>query len=273
MWGTELYRRQWVVQSAKSIVVLVHGQGEHCGRYEYAATALNDQGYDVYSGDLPGHGRSGGLRGHIDRFDDYVGAVADWVNEAIRRSEGRPVFLLGHSVGGLIVVRYLETKTAAAARLAGVVLSGPALKLRYPIPSWKEALGRRLNGVFPKLRLPSGLKQQRVTRSEDVQLATAVDPLMVYVASIRFYNELLYAQAEAVAGADRIRLPLLLLHGGADEVIEPAVSLEFGQRIASEDKDVRILPDLHHEIINEPERDEVLREMIHWMDHRVIAAK
>jgi len=270
----ERYRKDWQAPASpvKATVVLVHGQGEHSGRYAHVAAALNAAGYDVASGDLPGHGRSGGLRGHIDRFGDYVDVVASWIEDARERRPDAPLFLLGHSVGGLIAARLLQTSPLAGV-LSGAVLTSPAFRLRFPIPPWKEALGRRLDPVLPRLRMPSGLKQQRVTRSEDVLLATASDPLMVYVASVRFYNELLRAQAAALADAGLIRLPLLLLHGGADEIIVPDTSLDFGARVASPDKDVRLLPGLHHEIMNEPERDDVLADMIGWLDRQVQTAR
>lgn len=269
--GTKIYRNRWVTETGagKGAVVLVHGQGEHSGRYEYAAKALNRRGYDVYTGDLPGHGLSGGLRGHIDRFDDFVTVTASWVEEARELTGGKqPLFVLGHSVGGLIVTRYLETAPDTSF-LAGAVLSSPAYRVRYPIPRWKEELGRKLDPWLPRLRLSSGLERQRTTRNEDVIRKTADDPLMVFVVSVRFYNELLRAQAAALTEADRIRLPLLLLHGEADEIIDPQQSLEFGRRVSSPDKEVRLLPGLHHEIMNEPERDEVLQEIADWLDRRV----
>ena len=264
----EIYRKDWLLEDraqTKATVVLVHGQGEHCGRYAHVAAALNAAGYDVVSGDLPGHGRSGGLRGHIDRFGQFVDVAASWIEAARARRPDAPLFLLGHSVGGLVAARLLQTSPLAGA-LSGAVLTSPAVRLRFPIPAWKEAIGRRLDGVLPRLRMPSGLKEQRVTRSEDVARATLADPLMVYVASVRFYNELLRAQAAALAEAGSISLPLLLLHGGADEIIAPEPSLEFGARLASPDKDVRLLPGLHHEVLNEPERDDVLRDIVGWLD-------
>ena len=265
---TDLYRKRWTVDAARGAVVLIHGQGEHSGRYEHAAAALNAAGYAVYSGDLPGHGRSGGKRGHIDRFEEYIDAAAGWIAEAAELHPGRPLFLLGHSVGGLIAARLLQTRPDAAVRLTGAILSSPAFRLRMRVPAWKTALGRRLDRVLPRLAMPSGLKGSRVTRDEDMARRREEDPLMVHVASVRFYNEMLRAQAAALAEAEHIALPILVRHGGADEIIEPEPTLEFGRRLGSADKDVALLAGLHHEIMNEPERDEVLRDIIRWMDVR-----
>lgn len=267
--GVMLHRTKWLSEgNSKAAVVLVHGQGEHSGRYAYAAKALNAQGFDVFSGDLPGHGRSGGRRGHIRRFEEYLAALAAWIEEAQEHAAGRPLFLFGHSFGGLIAARYAQT-AADASRLAGLVLSSPAFRIKFPIPRWKQNMGLYLDHLLPMLRLPSGLDQQRATRNEEIARAAAQDPLMVYKVSVRFYNEMLRAQAAALAEAGRIRLPLLLLHGADDEIIAPEESLVFGQRVSSPDKEVRLLPGLHHEIINEPERDDVLREITGWMDARL----
>lgn len=268
--GGELYRSRWVNDNrrSKAIVVLVHGQGEHSGRYEYAAKALNARGFDVFSGDLPGHGRSGGLRGHVDRFTDYIDALEHWIEEAKEHASGRPLFLFGHSFGGLIAARYAQLH-ADTSHMAGMILSSPAFRVKYPIPRWKQKLGLYLDNLLPRLRMPSGLDQQRATRNEDIARLTKQDRWMVYKVSVRFYNEMLRAQAAALAEAGRIRLPLLLLHGGADEIIDPEVSLVFGRQVASPDKEIRLLPGLHHEIINEPERDDILREIADWMDQRL----
>jgi lysophospholipase len=250
-------------------VILIHGHGEHSSRYAYAAAGFNARGYRVISGDLPGNGRSPGLRGHIDRFEDYLEIVEAWVNEVLQMSDaGERLFLLGHSAGGLIVTRYLQSLAAKerSVPIHGVVLSSPALRLKMHVPAWKAVMGRALNQIVPRLTMPSGLRKLNVTRHPDISKVREDDPLMVHVASVRYYNEMLQAQASAMAEAGSIRLPILLMHGGADVIADPATSLEFAKKLSSSDKSIKILPGLHHEILNEPERDEVIRDIADWLD-------
>ncbi len=223
----------------------------------------------MISGDLPGNGRSPGLRGHIDRFEDYLEIVEAWVNEVLQMSDaGERLFLLGHSAGGLIVTRYLQSLAAKerSVPIHGVVLSSPALRLKMHVPAWKAVMGRALNQIVPRLTMPSGLRKLNVTRHPDISKVREDDPLMVHVASVRYYNEMLQAQASAMAEAGSIRLPILLMHGGADVIADPATSLEFAKKLSSSDKSIKILPGLHHEILNEPERDEVIRDIADWLD-------
>lgn len=267
-----LHRNDWHIPEPRATVIIVHGHGEYSKRYSYTAEALNAHGYSVVSGDLPGNGQSPGLRGHIDSFTEYLDVVDRWVNEVLHSSDGgKPLFLLGHSGGGVIVTRYLQSISAyhSAMPITGAILSSPALRLKLHVPSWKALLGRSLNWVMPRFRLATGLRESNVSRAVDNVTANAHDPLMVHVASVRYYNELLHAQITAMREASTIRLPLLILHGGIDPVADPSASVEFVEKLSSADKEVRVLTGLYHEILNEPERDEVIRQIVDWLERQI----
>ena len=264
-----LFRNDWNVPDARATVILMHGHGEHSTRYAYTAAGFNARGYRVISGDLPGNGRSPGLRGHIDNYAEYLEIVEAWVNEVLQMSDaGERLFILGHSAGGLIVTRYLQTLAAQGRDVPfhGAILSSPAFRLKMHVPAWKAIMGRALNHIVPRLTMPSGLRKLNVTRHPDISKVREDDPLMVHVASVRYYNEMLQAQQAAMLEASLIRLPFMLLHGGTDVIADPETSLQFASKISSSDKVIQVLPGLNHEILNEPERDEVIRDMADWLD-------
>lgn len=269
-----LHRNYWKIPTARATVILFHGHGEYSSRYDYTAKKLNAAGYAVVSGDLPGNGRSPGLRGHIDRFEIYFDIVDSWIKEVLESEHGdKPIFLLGHSGGGLIVTRYLETLQTSnrPIHVRGAVLSSPVLRLKMPVPIWKAILGRTLNLLWPRLRMATGLRELNVSRSSDATKANSEDTLMVHVASVRYYNELLRNQKAVMREAHTIGIPMLVMHGGADAIASPEASLEFVEQLGTPDKQFRLWPNLLHEILNEPERNAVISEMLEWLDHHLIA--
>jgi lysophospholipase len=261
-----LFQRDWLVSGAKATVVLIHGTGEHHGRYQHVAAYLNRHGFGVYSGDLPGWGRSPGLKGHVDRFDDYLEAVEEWVNEArARNPAGHPVFVLGHSLGGLIVTRFVQ-QYGRRASLAGVILSSPCLQVKVPVPGWKAKLAQLLNRIWPTLRLPNEITPQMVTRDEIVREQYRSDPNNYAKVSVRWFNELQTAMQQAWAQRDKLDLPLLVLQAGADCLVDPDAVETFVQALPNRDKQLVLYPGLFHEVFNEPERETVLRELVEWLN-------
>lgn len=266
-----LHRTVWTpAQTPKAAVVLVHGAGEHCGRYEHAAAYFTAHGYEVLAGDLPGHGRSPGIRGHIDSFDEFIDVAAGWIAEAEERTTGRPVFLLGHSMGGLISLRLAEAHPAAE-RLAGIIASSPALRIKMQVPAWKLAAAKTLKMIAPRLLLPSGVRGITLTRDADIVRAALADPYMHNVMSAKFYYEFTNLMEFTLRDAGLIRKPVCILHGGADELIDPAATEQLGGLLTVPDREISVLPGLHHEIMNEPERREIFRRIVEWMDRRVSA--
>lgn len=267
----DLYQHTWSVEKPRATVVLVHGTGEHHGRYEHVAAFLNHCAIEVVTGDLPGWGRSPGIKGHVDRFEQYVDGVEMWVESAIARCEAedkRPVFVLGHSLGGLIATRFVQ-RYAKRQQLTGLILSSPCLELKLAVSPWKKRLASLLDRMWPTLRLPNDIEPHMVTRDPEIQVKYRTDPLNYPKVSVRWFRELQRAMREAWDEREQLDIPLLVLQAGDDCLINPGGVERFLKGVTSSDVRYDCLPGLYHEVLNEPERDEVLTQIVEWMEQRV----
>lgn len=265
----ELYRHSWNLAEAKASIVLIHGTGEHHGRYAHVAVYLNEHGYNVVTGDLPGWGRSPGLKGHITHFGEYVDAVEKWITDVLdSNSAGIPIFVLGHSLGGLIAARFVQ-RYDERSRLAGLILTSPCVRLKVSVPAWKVRLAQMLNQVWPTLRLPNGIEANMVTRESVVREAYQTDPLNYPKVSVRWFNELNQAIDQAWQERNKLDIPLLVLQAGDDCLVDPVGVEAFVQGVPALEKQFTLYPDLYHEVMNEPERETVLENLVGWLDHHV----
>lgn len=249
-------------------LLVVHGRGEHGGRYARLAGDLAARAPELGCAalDLRGFGRAPGPRGHVDRFADYLEDVdAAWLS--VRSGAGgAPVFLLGHSAGGLIAVRWVQTRPPSAREgLAGLVLSSPFLALPAPLSPWTRA-GLAVASVLAPTRRMASRAGAR-TRDAAEARAFAEDPLSVHHSTVRWAAEVMRAQAAARAASPPLPpgLPLLTLQGGADTSTDPGASRAF---TASHDGGAyREFPGLLHEVLNElpADRERVLDELAAWI--------
>jgi lysophospholipase len=255
----------WSADASRGAVVLVHGTGEHHGRYEHVARYLTERGYHVWAGDLPGWGRAQGLKGHIESFDDYLRTVAEWVRAARQElSADQPLFLLGHSMGGLVAVRFVQFSGGEG--LNGLILSSPCLQLKMPVPKWQANLANALDRIWPTLRFPNGITSEMVTRDAVIREQYRTDPRNYSKVSVRWYNELMKAMKQAWEERGSIRIPLLVLQAGADCIIDPVGVARFVEGVPSTEKHYIEYPGLYHEIMNEPEREQVLADLAAWLE-------
>lgn len=266
-----LFRRSWAPAAPpRGTVLLVHGLGEHSGRYEHVARRLTERGFSVHAVDHEGHGRSDGRRGHIDRFARYLDGV-EALLEAVRNEEGDcPRFLLGHSMGGLVSALFLLRHPS---EFEGCVLSGPLVTSDAEPPALVMLLNRLLSVLAPRLGILK-LDATAVSRDPDVVAAYIADPL-VHDGKVttRLVNELFVAAAALLDNANRIELPLLLLHGEADRLTSPEGSKRLHALAGSDDKTIRLYPGLYHEIFNEPEKDAVLDDVLDWLERHLPPAR
>ncbi len=254
-------------QPATLTAVLVHGASDHSGRYAHVIEKLNASGISVITGDLPGFGRSAGLHGHIDRFDQYLDAVEQWVQQA--KAQGGTaghVILIGHSMGGLVVLRFLQERGHDHPQLVKAVLSSPLLRVAVEIPPWKRTIAKMLDRLLPKLRMPSGIDTAFLSRTPDVVAAYAQDPLCGGVVSARWYQEIVRASESARNQAGKVGVPILLMQAGQDRLVAPEEAEPFFQKVPGRENSRFIhYPQCYHELFNEPEREEIMREMIEWV--------
>ena len=261
-----LYRQSWTVEDPLGVVVLVHGAHEHGGRYRHVAERLAAAGYATHAVDHPGHGRSPGRRGNIGSMAAAVDGVAELVRTAGQQHPGVPLFVYGHSLGGLIALQYL-TGTPDA-RVAGAVLSAAALDT-----SAANAVQRTLAPLLSRFLPDLGVLQldaEAVSRDPEVVRDYRTDPLNHNGRMVaRTGAELMTTALAMPRRLPSLTLPLLVLHGTADRLVPPAASEVVRAHAGSPDLTVRTYAGLFHEPHNEPEKDDVLADVVAWLDaHR-----
>ena len=262
--GVRLYAQWWKPSGApKAIVCLVHGGSEHSGRYAHVANVLTRCGYLVGAIDLRGHGRSPGRRVFIHRFDEYLTDVRSLLSQAAKEAPGTPVFLLGHSLGGLIATLFVISERPS---IAGLVLSGPLLGFGTGISKTARMLALIMGRLFPRLTIANALDTAAVSRVPDVVNAYSNDPLVHHGGiPVRTGAEVIKAVAQVDARMEEIRVPLLVFHGTGDRLAAVEGSKRLYGRASSADKTLRLCEGLFHEVFSEPEREILLDELVQWL--------
>jgi len=266
--GLALLRRDWPSADARGTIVVVHGLGEHIGRYAHVAARLNASGWSVVGYDQRGHGASPGERGRIAAGDDLLVDLAAVV-DAVRAEAIGPLVLLGHSLGGLVVARFvaggLESPRPPWRRdVDALVLSSPALDIG--MTGAKRALLATLETLTPNLGIGNGLDATGISRDPAVVAAYRADPLVHDRIAPRLVRFLADAGPAVQALAPRWRVPTLLLYAGSDRLVVPAGSAAFATAAPAAVVTARPFASLFHEIFNEPEQDEVLGVLTAWLD-------
>jgi alpha-beta hydrolase superfamily lysophospholipase len=260
------YWQSWSGPAPAGLVVVVHGVHEHGGRYGWVAERLVAAGYDVYAVDHPGHGRSPGRRANIGSMAAAVDGVDALTRMAAERVPGVPVFVYGHSLGGLIALQYLTGQPDE--RVRGGVISAPALDTSAATAAQRR-LAPLVSALAPNLGMLA-LDLDALSRDPEVDRAYRADPLN-YLGKMtaRTGTELMLAATAMPARLAGLTMPLFVLHGGADRLVPPAASDVVREHAGSKDLTVKIYEGLYHEPHNEPERDQVLADIVSWLDaHR-----
>jgi len=265
--GLSLYYQYWQPEAtAKAVLLLVHGAGEHSARYEHLATFFCDHGYVVAGLDHIGHGRSDGEYGYVERFDDHLQSLEAYRQQVAQDYPGLPMILLGHSMGGLISGLYLLQHQE---EFLACALSGPALKTELEPPAFQIWLIRLFSRLLPKMGVMQ-LDSAGVSRDPAVVEKYNADPLVFHgKMAARTVAELFAGMHHLQEQAARITLPLLLMHGEKDVMTAPAGSQFLYDHVSSTDKTLKIYPGLYHEIFNEPEQQQVLDDLLQWCEKQV----
>ncbi len=270
--GIELFWVRWSWAAAaeaehhtRGMVVLVHGLGEHCDAYPRVLSRLLPAGFTVYAFDLRGHGRSPGQRGHIDSWDDYRQDLRAFARFVQSRFVGPPLFLLGHSLGGVIVLDYAIRYPEG---LRGVAAISPALG-EVGISTAKRMLARALSRVWPTFSTATGLDTKAISREPEVVAAYQQDPMVHDRGTARLGTELMTTLRWLHAHAADLRLPLLIQHGDADRIAQIDGSRSFVTAAGVSDKELRIYPGAYHQIHNDLCADEVTADLQTWLEARL----
>ncbi len=269
--GHTLFRRVWLpaaepdarapAAAARRALVLVHGLFEHSGRYDAVAAWFAARGCAVHGYDQQGHGRSEGTRAHARRFADLLDDLEALLALVRAEHPGLPIFLLGHSLGGLVVAALLRERQPD---VAGAITSGAALAISEGLSSARLLAARLLAWVAPRLSFDAGLDPQGLSRDPEVVRAYQEDPLVGRRITAALAAELQAAVRRTAAGAGEVKVPLLLLHGEEDPLCPVRGSADFHARLRAPGR-LRTYPRLRHEILNEPERAAVFEDVLEWI--------
>lgn len=264
--GTRIWVEGWEPEETTAgVVCLVHGLGEHCGRYAHVAQLFNEANLSLISFDLRGHGRSGGKRGHVPSYELFLEEIDALLRMAEECYPAVPKILYGHSLGGAMVLYYTLRRRP---EVAGVVSTAPALKPAFEPPAWKTKLGATLDRIWPTLAMSNGLDPNDLSRDPQVVAAYLADPLVHDRISVRLFNDWTRSVEEVFEQASTFPVPLLLLHGTADRITSMPASAALADSIGSRCT-FRPLEGVFHEPHNEPNREETLRSIIQWMLERI----
>jgi alpha-beta hydrolase superfamily lysophospholipase len=247
------------------VLIIMHGLKDHADRYAAMAERLVGEGYAVYAFDLRGHGDSEGSRVWVDRFDDYVNDLARFVERVRTQERDTPVFLFGHSMGGAISTLY---SMRPEAKVRGLILSAPALKPSKDVSGFTQWVTRFFSAVTPSLAVLNP-KDELFCRDPAVVAEMKVDPLIYHSGGpARTAGELLGAMYRIEREAADLHVPLLALHGSGDELTSPEGSARLVLLASSSDKTLKLYPLLVHDLVHEPERAQVIDDIVAWMNAR-----
>jgi len=262
--GIEIFFQKWLVEKAKAVIIIVHGLGEHSGRYENLLRKLSGKKFSVFAIDHRGHGQSDGKKGHIDSFMDYVYDLKLFLEFIKEENKGLPVIIYGHSMGGVIAAKYTMTYPDD---LSMLVLSSPAFKPTVKIPQWKIELASFFSSRISSLPFGNGLSVADLSHDAEMLSAYENDPFVHKKITARWLVEFIRAGQECLSGAGSIKKPLLVFHGTEDNIADYRAAEKFYNSVSSTLKKLFLYEGLYHETINEmpQEREKVLAEISGWI--------
>ncbi len=259
-----IYYQGWLPEEeTKAVLLVVHGLGEHCGRYMNVVNYFVPLGYAVYGLDHIGHGRSEGKREFVESFEDFTDTLGIYYNMVAEWQPNKAIFLFGHSMGGTIATYYLLDHQAD---FKGAIISAPLVKVGDSVSQATITMSKVLSRLAPKMGVVA-LDVNSLSRDPEVVEAYVNDPLVYHgKTTARIAGELMSAMQRITAEAGNIALPMLIVQGGEDSLVDPSGAQMLYEKANCADKTLQIYDTLYHEVFNEPEREVVLTDVENWLD-------
>ena len=263
LYNTNFYGKYYKPKTVKSVVVLVHGMGEHSKRYEKLVIPIYYQNsIAIVTYDQFGHGKTVGKRGHNPGFE----SILDCVQEMLKKAESvfgkKPTFLYGHSMGGNVVINYVLRR---ANNLNGAIVTSPFLRLAFEPPSWKLKIAKALLKISPSLTMSNEIDVEGISRDKEVVKAYINDPLNHDKVSPNYSIVFIETGEWAINNALKLKIPMLLMHGTADRLTNYKASVQFSEN-AGDIVELKLYDGAYHELHNDIIKNEVLEQMMAWIN-------
>ena len=271
--GVDIFYRHYQAESERARLVIAHGLGEHAGRYGNIVERMLPMGISVWAADHRGHGQSGGKRGHVLNFMQFLTDLRLMIEVAGNDlSNGGKCFLMGHSMGGLISIYFAQRFPDI---VDGVVVSSPALGMIIEIPAAKKILGSLMSFLWPGMTMGNELDAGKISHDPEVVNAYNNDPLVHDRVSARFFTEFMAAMETVNLQASSLQVPILMQLAGDDHLVNSLTAEQFFQKLAAPDKTLRLYENLYHEIYNEMEeqREKVLGDLADWLGGKAVRSE
>ena len=265
--GISLYSQNWLPEvPPRAVIALVHGFGEHSGRYMNVVDHMVSNQYGVYGYDLRGHGNSPGQRGHIDTWVEYRIYLLNFLKMIKVQQSGRPIFLMGHSMGALIALDFILSENE---KLAGAIISGAPIDPVGVAKPYLVALARILSRIYPRFPIDLGLDHDAISRIPSVVRSYKEDPLVHGKVSARWGTESLSALESVKMQGENINIPILMIHGDADRINSAEGARKFFDQIRFHDKEFRGYPGSYHEVHNDLDNQKMLSDLLDWINRHI----
>lgn len=258
------YVREWIREDNIANVIIVHGLGEHSGKYVHVGDYFYNKGYNVYCCDLIGHGKSHGVRTYVKSIKEYCKSIDLMIN---RVNNDKPLFIFGHSMGGLTVINYSVQEENP--RVKGVILSSPYIKEALNVPYWKYIMAVIMNLVYPKLRFETGLKGELVCRDKEMLELYDNDELMCTSITAAWYMAMIKARQEIKEKVNNFNYPCFIMQAGSDAVADAQAVKEYYNLLSIKDKNLKMYEGYYHELVNDTEREVVFEDVDSWIRNRI----
>ncbi|HIE77403.1 MAG TPA: alpha/beta hydrolase [Candidatus Thioglobus sp.] len=264
--GSNIFYQCWLPKDdIKAVLLVVHGLAEHSGRYMNIVNEFVPMGFAVYALDHIGHGKSDGIRGYVNRFSDYTNTLKIYLDKVLLWQTGKPIFLIGHSMGGLISAEFLVNYDT---ELAGVIFSAPSIQAPKKTSIWLVMAGKLLSKFLPKVKL---IKLTSSSVSSDQKVVSQYfDDELVYngKTTARLAYEIFISMEMVVNNLYKINLPIIIFQGSQDKLVHPDGAQLLFESVRSSDKTLKIYSEMYHEVFNEPDHEKVLNDLRYWLESR-----